>query len=319
MNQKADRNQALFPDDETLQPIDMRVQVISFDPLVDPARGTRLTQALNWRRIEDLTAGYIADVSACSGGLVRYAVVEQVVADEFPVKADGFRYTAKTYMDLISHRARPHEPDWVDYHRILAQYKLPERAASGEIDEVWLFGFPSSGFYESRMAGRNAFWCNSPPLEGTGHYPRRFVVMGFSYERGVGEMLEDLGHRAESVLEKLFERTPPERNPWKRFTLYDRIAPGRAEVGTVHFAPNSERDYDWGNRRTVLSRCDTWLHYPDLAGNPRPVTYAEWGNGDTRLHHRWWLSHLPKAPGVTDGISNNWWNYIIRVDHPIFN
>ena len=29
------------------------------------------------------------------------------------------------------------------------------------------------------------------------HRTRRFVIMGFSYERGVGEMLENMGHRAE--------------------------------------------------------------------------------------------------------------------------
>jgi len=29
--------------------------------------------------------------------------------------------------------------------------------------------------------------------------------MGFNYERGVGEMLEDLGHRAESILSHVFE------------------------------------------------------------------------------------------------------------------
>jgi hypothetical protein len=38
--------------------------------------------------------------------------------------------------------------------------------ARGEIDEIWLFGGPYFGFYESRMAGPGAFWCNAPPLPG---------------------------------------------------------------------------------------------------------------------------------------------------------
>jgi hypothetical protein len=29
-----------------------------------------------------------------------------------------------------------------------------------------------------------------------------------------------------------------------------------------------------------------------------------------RAHHIWWFSHIPKIPGETDGISNNWWEYI---------
>jgi hypothetical protein len=119
-------------------------------------------------------------------------------------------------------------------------------------------------------------------------------------------------------MSKVFERISPEKNPWKRFTLYDKVAPGRAEVGSVHYAPNSDRDYDWGNPRVVLSRCDDWLHYPDLSDEPHQVTCSDWGGGDIRLHHIWWLSHIPKVPGTTAGISNNWWNYFIRVDHPFF-
>ncbi|HEY7033357.1 MAG TPA: hypothetical protein VH482_18595 [Thermomicrobiales bacterium] len=38
---------------------------------------------------------------------------------------------------------------------------------------------------------------------------------------------------------------------------------------------------------------------------------ADWGNGDQRGHHLWWLSHLPRAEGETDGVSNNWWTYIV--------
>jgi hypothetical protein len=306
------------PAPETLEGMAPRVLVISYDPVVDPVQGTRLSQWMKWNDTAGLISGYIADVSACSGGLVSYQVVGQEMADEFPIKQDGFRYTAKSYLELFSQRARPHDPDWVDYHGIVESHHLIDRVQAGEIDEVWLFGFPSSGFYESRMVGKGAFWCNAPPLEGTDRCRRRFVIMGFSYERGVGEMLEDLGHRAESVLNRVFERVPGDANLWKRFTRYDKIAPGRAEVGSIHFAPNSERDYDWGNRRTVLSRCDAWLRFPDLSGEPRRVTCAEWGNGDIRQHHRWWLDHLPKTSGSTAGIANNWWRYFVRVDDTLF-
>jgi len=54
------------------------------------------------------------------------------------------------------------------------------------------------------MAGPNAFWCNSQPLTNTSMSRRRFVIMGFSFERGVGEMHEAFGHRSESIMEKTF-------------------------------------------------------------------------------------------------------------------
>jgi hypothetical protein len=176
---------------------------------------------------------------------------------------------------------------------------------------VWWFGFPYSGFYESRMAGPGAFWCNGPALDDLDQCERCFVIMGFSYERGVGEMLESMGHRVESIMERVFSGVSAEANLWGHFTRYDERAPGKAEVGTVHFAPNSQRDYDWGNPRPVLSRCRVWDNYPDLSGDAVMVDCQEWGNGDILLHHRWWLSHLPCREGEVYGISHNWWRYVI--------
>jgi hypothetical protein len=303
---------------ENLEPILQRVLMVVFDPLMDPVRRIGLRQRMGWNRVDDLVKGYIADIEEVSGGFVRYQVVERKNVNDFPVKSDGFRYTAKSFADVTNGHARAHDPDSVNYHQIVESLHLLDRVGQGEIDEVWLFGFPYAGFYESRMAGQGAFWCNAPPLENTEHCPRRFVIMGLSYERGVGEMLEDLGHRTESVMEKVYETQQGDANLWKRFTLYDQAVPGRAEVGTVHYAPNSQRDYDWGNRRLVSSGCDQWLLYPHLNGARRQVNCAEWGNGDIRLHHKWWLAHLPKTVGDTDGIANNWWRYVIRVDDPIF-
>jgi hypothetical protein len=162
------------------------------------------------------------------------------------------------------------------------------------------------------MGGPGAFWCNAPPLAaGAEHAARRFVIMGYNYERGVGEMLENLGHRAESILSHAFRFTRGEANLWERFTRYDKTHPGQAEVGNVHFAPNSRRDYDWGNTTRVLSRCHTWLNFPDLQGEPRLVDCREWGHGDTRAHHLWWFRHFPHVAGETGGLLHNWWQYCL--------
>jgi hypothetical protein len=203
-----------------------------------------------------------------------------------------------------------HQPDAVDYRAIIQDFHIAERVEQGEIDEVWLWGFPYAGFWESTMVGKGAYHCNSPPVEGV-QTSRIFVIMGFNYERGVGEMLESFGHRVESILRHVYGSWEPKgTHAWNRFTLYDRIAPGGAGCGNVHFAPNSERDYDWGNRRVVWSTCDDWLDYPHLTGQRRRVSCDEWGRGDIRAHHRWWLRHLPRAPGRTEGKLNNWWAYV---------
>lgn len=319
-------------------PLRPRVLMIIYNPVVDPASGTKLIRAMRWNDPDQLAAAYIADVRECSGGLVDYQIAQRVEADALPTKVDGFRYTPQEYIRVAQTHRGAHEPDTADYNTILEQFSVLPRVAAGEIDEVWLFGGPYFGFWEATMGGAGAFFCNGAPLYDTARCARRFVVMGFSYERGVGEMLEDLGHRAEAILARVFgaesflqwtytrERSPATvagvtLNPFERFLCFEQIAPGRSNVGTVHYAPNSHADYEWNNPTPVLSCADDWKQFPNLPDPPnyRALDAREWGNGDIRAHHQWWLMHVPRAAGVTNGIANNWWKYFIDVNDPIFN
>ena len=295
-------------------PVRPRVLLIIHNPVVSSANGRKLHQVLHWNDPDELARQYISDVSAASFGYANYEIVERIEANAFPVKADGFVYDAESYLFRWRTRTGFHQPDRVDYGRLLDQFGVIARINLDQIDEVWLVGFPYAGYYESIMAGPGAFWCNAPPLAGIARCARRFVIMGFNYERGPGEMLENLGHRAESIMAQVYRHKQGNGNLWERFTRYDKSHPGLAECGTVHFAPNSVQDYDWGNGRAVLSRCDNWLKFPDLKGQPRRVTCQEWGNGDIRQHHLWWLGHLAHVTGKTGGVANNWWQYIINPD-----
>jgi hypothetical protein len=290
----------------------LRTLVIVYDPVVDPARGKKLSEFMRWNRVEDLARGFMGDILEASGGLARYQVTERIDVDAFPAKVDGYQYDAQTYLNVLRGINRPYMPQEANYHAILERFDILARVANNEIDEVWIFNFPHAGFYESIMGGPGAFWCNAPPLKNTGAAGRRFIVMGFSYERGVGEMLENMGHRAESIMEKTFEQVRGDENLWKRFMRYDKIAPGQAAVGNIHFAPNSQKDYDWNNPQPVLSECDDWLYnFPHFRGITRIVTAADWGRGDIREHHKWWFKHIPKIRGDQNGIYHNWWQYIM--------
>ncbi len=296
--------------DEPAQVITSKVFTIVYDPPMDG--GQKLSQKMGWYRSEDLATGFMGDILQSSYGLARYQIVQRIDVDEFPAKTDGYRYTPEAYLDVLRGAAQPHTPQAVDYNAILTRFNILPKIARGEIDEVWLFAFPYAGFYESTMGGAGAFWCNAPPLKGTDGCPRRFIVMGFNYERGVGEMLESFGHRAESIMVKTFEKLVGNANLWQRFIRYEKSAPGKAACGNVHFAPNSERDYDWNNPNPVPSESWDWLlNFPNFAGDIRNVTSAEWGSGDTRLHHQWWMKHFPHVAGRQNGIVHNWWQYII--------
>jgi len=298
--------------DESLkpEPIHRKVLMITHDPILRTKDGVTVKEYFGWNDPEELAAVYIEDVRWASYGYANYEVIEHIVVDGFPIKRDGFQYTEESYLKAWE-TGNFHDPDGVDYHILVEEFEMIERINSGEIDEVWLFGHPYAGYYESIMAGPNAFWCNAPALENTDHANRQFVIMGFNFERGVGEMLEDLGHRAESMFFKVYEDITGERNLWERFYRIEKTHPDKSECGNVHFAPNSTKDYEWGNPTPVWSYCDNWYKFPDLSGEPKIVTCEKWGNGDIRLHHLWWFRHMPHIIGDMNGIFNNWWEYII--------
>jgi len=301
------------PDNETerAEAVTRRVLLIVYDPIMDAANNITLTRKMNWRSVDDLVNGYSADIAEASGGLARYEIVDRQMRHEFPVKVGGFRFTPSTYMDVYNHINATHATDYLDYGVLLKEFNVLARVAANELDEVWVFAFPFAGLYESSMGGAGAFHCNSPVLSGTRACPRRFIIMGFSYERGVGEMLESFGHRAEDILEKVFARSSGAANLYNRFRQYDLIAPGNAHVGSIHYAPNSHTDYEWGSPRLVTSYCDDWYNFPNFKGVARQVNHTEWGGGDIRAHHQWWLKHLPKVAGRKNGVAHNWWGYII--------
>src|SRR5258708_310811 len=123
-----------------LVPLAPRVLVLVYDPVVDATNNLHLVEwgvkNRGWKRVDDLIAGYIGDVTECSGGLVKYNIVERVDVPEFPVKQDGFRYTALDYIDMYTnHIDKYHQPDRIDYYKIIEQFKLQARVNNNEIDE----------------------------------------------------------------------------------------------------------------------------------------------------------------------------------------
>ena len=320
---------AQLPDspDEPAQITNPKVLLLIYNPTVDSATGKKLGDYMNWPRPDDLISQGISDLLQASAGLARYQIAQRLELDEFPLLVDGFRYTAQTYLDVVRNGRPAHNPQGLDYQALLKEFNILQRVANNEFDEVWVMGFPYAGLYKSTMGGAGAFWCNAPPLANTASCPRRFIIMGFSYEREVGEMLHSYNHRCESIMAQTFKsqdfltwayktnRVPATIAPnqplnlFQRFILFDQIAPGKAAVGTVHYAPNGVKDYDLGNPNPVPSECYDWLNYPNFKGDIRTVTARDWG-GDEQGYQQWWLNHMPKTAGRKNGIHNNWWQYV---------
>lgn len=312
------------------KPIRVKVLVLEFNPIIPAnvhAPGDKTAKPLSvrelggWNDCLTLAAGYMQDVCDASGGIVQYEIVEWIDTRSFHKKVDGFVYTPEEYVRCVRNQSKWHEPDGADYAATFEDYKIVPRVERGEIDEVWFFGAPYFGYWESAMAGQGAFYINGGVL-GDVKCKRPFAIMGFNYERGVAEMLHDLCHRTESTMSRVYGGWEADKltSNWARFAANYTQSNGVAAVGTCHWPPNAEKDYDYANPREVQSSADAWLNYPRLGDEKKPVTCETWRepykNSDGRSDYhrnymRWWFTHLPKAPGVNDdGRVNNWWRYI---------
>ena len=300
--------------------VEVRVLVLDFDPTIPDSAGRPMHSAFGWNDPHVLADGYAADVREASGGRMSYQVVDWRTVDGFPSKRDGFRYTPATYAECIRRHETCHVPDGLDYEALIREQHVAALVDSGKVDEVWLFGGPYFGYFESVMAGPGAFDINGDAFP-TVPSRRAFAIMGFNTERGVAEMLHDLCHRTEATMSRVYggwEIADLSTN-WARFAANAHQSNGRAGVGSCHFPPNATADYDYTNTRSVESDADDWLLYPALTGARRPVSRDTWGGPDYhRGYMRWWLTHLPKAPGTNDdGRLNDWWRYVVDFDELI--
>ena len=290
----------------------VKVLILNFDPRLAGSASAPLHRVLHWNDPRDLAAQYAAGVGKASGGFIRFEIVEWRDLDAFPRKVDGFVYTADRYLTNDKNGSGWHSPDTADYRAIFREHGVVALVDGGKIDEVWLFGGPYFGYSEAAMAGPGAFDINGDVLADVPS-TRPFAVMGFNYERGVAEMLENLCHRVEATMSREFGgwRIDELNHDWARFAATDAQS-GTAAVGTCHWPPNAESEYDFDNPRTVSSTADDWLSYPRLSGRRTGVNRERWGGPDyARNYQFWWLRHLPRAAGVTpDGRHANWWKYV---------
>jgi hypothetical protein len=284
---------------------------IIFNPIIESEGGQTLIELKHWNNPQALDQQYIADLNTGAHGDVSYQIVESQQVDDIPQKKDGFDYTDSTYLACLQNPANCHFPDTVDYGKIFADFDICTKVLEDGISEVWLWGGPYFGYWEYSIRGPALnITPENIPLCGN----KTVTVMGFNYERGSPEMLEDYGHRTEGVLSQQIAGgnwQQNEANEWNKYTLV--AAPVSSypygHCGNIHYPPNGTSDYDWGNTRYVSSDCDDWLNYPDLTGTSVDLNCSAWGcNGYSYI--KWWLRHLPHASGTTDGHLNDWWCYV---------
>jgi len=293
-----------------------KVLLYVLNPIMENFGSRRMHQVYGWQNPVTLAAQVRQDLLTSSHGRAAYDIVQTVVADEYPRFQNGFQHNDVTFAADWANRIWPNST--FDYVGFCNTHNIGARVDAGEIDELWIYAPPIGGMWESCMAGRGAYWINGPAYPAAGGQ-RAFVIMGWNFERGVGEAIHSWGHRAENIMVHSYGPWQANRNTtWNRFTLLDRDAPGLGGVGNVHFPVNATSDYNYANSRFVNSNADAWLLYPNLNNTTRAMNFREWSpnNLDSQREYlNWWYSHLPRARGrAPDYYLANWWRYLIDVD-----
>lgn len=303
----------------------VNVLVLNYDPVLPGHGGARLHAYMKWNDPRPMTDNLVRYITEASGGYAQYRVVEFIDVDAFPEKRDGFRYNEGSYFEIWKDKTKAHQPDAVSYAGIFRDNHLVERIRKEDIREIWVWGAPYFGTdeYAVKIPGDQVYYATDNPwfyrpydIPDCG---RTIAVMGFNYEVGEDNALHSYGHRCEGLLSLtvgrgVWDGKAGDKNPWCRFTRQADKFPDDAHAGNVHGGPNAKSGYDYGQMEAVMSGADDWLNWPDLTGAKKPVNADTWGKPHHLNFQRWWLGHLPRNKGVTDGFLNNWWRYIVDYD-----
>ncbi len=302
--------------------------IVNYDPVLREHGGVKLSRFMKWNDPRPMTTNLVRYLAEASGGYVQYRITGFIDIDAFPLKRDGFRYTEQSYLEMWKDRKKAHQPDAVSYAAIFKELNLIERVKKEQVRDIWIWSMPYSGAdeYAMKIPGDQLFFQSTNPWfyrpYNIPDCARTVWVMGFNYEVGEDNALHSFGHRCEGILSLtvgrgIWEGKAGETNAWSRFTRQADKFPNDAQVGTVHGGPNARGGYDYGQTNEVLSGADDWSNYPHLTGAKKIVNCETWGKPHHLKFMQWWLGHLPKTSGVTDGFYNNWWRYIVDYDDAV--
>jgi hypothetical protein len=234
----------------------MKILPIVINPVL---QGTSLINHYNVD-IENLIKEVSQELSKVLDVSIEFLPLE--FSGRIPIKQDGFQYTEEQYAAVIQDGSIHHEADLIDYQDFMYNFSMISRRQNKEFDEVWVYGGPFMGFHESQMVGETAYVCNSPPIEAP---CSNFVIMGFNYERGVGEALEAFGHRTEFIFRHHYPIF------WNKYSK---------QIGTIHEPFNTTKAYDWSN------------HDMGIFNGSQKANCELW-NCDGKEYIKWWFKHLP--------------------------
>ncbi len=283
----------------------VKVMVINFDPIVQG--NLPLSTVRGFHGASDLVPRLKDTLHGASYGGIAFDIVNWT-EEGFPPRDGGHIPTYQEHVDCLNTGKSCYDHQLADYPLIATKHRLCERVASQEIDEVWMISDTGSGFYESRMVGKGAFWVNAPPLWTWRRFEceRPFIMMGFNFARDITEMLHNFGHRIDDVIDHAIKtkRSDIDLNMAEIFTR-PYTSNGTGGCGTTHFPPNitDGLDYQYQVLDAVPSECDKVGPIPNPQAPLRTINCNEWGCYEWG-YHTWRFARMPRTRAV------NWWRQV---------
>ncbi len=282
-----------------------KVHVLIFNPVLKTKNSVSLINYKVWNNPVSLSGQFVPIIRDASHNIINYVITGTKEVDDIPLKLDGFKYTEESYLNCLQNSSLCHNQPWTadyaDYKKILDDNQICQKVNSNQIDELWIFGGPWFGFYEANMAGPGGFSTNGPVIENTS-CNKPLHIMGFNYERGVSEMVHDLGHRIEGTMATFLAS-----QTWYSFNSAQMC-------GDIHYPPNTLNAYTYNGLASVNSGCDNWFNYPNLGSNNKNFNCTVWGCSDLGFY-KWWMQHLSYSQGSDSfGKYLNWWSYVTNAN-----
>ena len=274
-------------------PVTKSIFLLIYNPIIESRGSVDLITLMNWNDPDAITNNIASTLHSSSNNYITYTVQERQEIDGYPILPDGFQYNDETFLNCLNNRSTCHQPNIIDYARLFSDYNICTKT----IDEVWLWGGPEFGFAEYQPAS----YCGKTTF-----------VMGFNYERTLGEALEDFGHRTEYVL----DRRIGVDSDWGTFKQPD------GHCGGIHYPPGTlvpQEEYMFNKTTPTLSDCDGYLSYPTGPFIMQEISCYNWGCSAAG-YFQWWFGHLPHNTGTSvnpitgQRIYNNWWKYYAFFD-----
>jgi hypothetical protein len=242
----------------------------------------------------------------------------------------------KTYEFLEPMPAVPKHGDELpmpDYNAIMERIDARSWVEDKGVKEIWIHGYHVTiGLWESNMSGPYGDISNSSrDPDDLPVFKKTYTVFHYNYGRSRNEALENHIHQIEHVLDYVDGRDVAPHDQWGTLLFWGKFVgsdishkmipteEGFYRCGWAHYPPNAESDYDWRNKRVVLSDIEDWK--PDGSGEKKEVTSSMW-DGDS---YKWFIYWMQSIPGMDNGLTDNgkplrnWWFFIADFDTAMAN